>query len=163
MSRENRVNPGTYTQAGRLTPDDTARELVKQRQSMTSSSRGSGNPKDRNEAWMHQAEQAREIAAVPEPVAGAAWLERLSTGLSSLSVAVGALGLLAGRQLARAPQLRDREAAVRKTALVVANTAAICLSLYVARRLALAARTRRVPGTSPATNHTPGRPYAYGI
>jgi hypothetical protein len=162
MSRENRVNPGTYTQAGRLTPDDTARELVKQQQSM-GNSQGSGNPKDRNKAWMHQAEQAREIAAAPEPVTSAAWLERLSTGLSSLSVAVGAVGLLAGRQLARAPQLRDRQAVVRKTALVVANTAAICLSLYVARRLAAAAMPRRVPGASPATNHTPGRPYAYGI
>ena len=64
MSRENRVNPGTYTQAGRLTPDDTARELVKQQQSM-SNSQGYRNPKDRNEAWMHQAERAREIAAYP--------------------------------------------------------------------------------------------------
>jgi hypothetical protein len=162
MSRENRVNPGTYTQAGRLTPDDTARELVKQRQSM-SNSQGSGNPKDRSEAWMHQAEQARELATAPEPAVSTPWLERVSTGLSSLSVAVGALGLLAGRQLSRAPQLRDREAVVRKTALVVANTAAICLSLYVARRLATAAMARRAPGTSPATNHTPGRPYAYGI
>lgn len=162
MSRENRVNPGTYTQAGRLTPDDAARELVKQRQSM-SGSHGKGNPKARTEAWMHQADQAREIAATPAVVSNTAWLERLSTGLSSVSVAVGALGLLAGRQLARAPGLRDREAAVRKTALVVANTAAICLSLYVARRLATAAITRRAPRSSPATNHTPGRPYAYGI
>lgn len=30
MSKQNKVNPGTYTQAGRLTPDDTARELKKQ-------------------------------------------------------------------------------------------------------------------------------------
>ena len=32
MSRENKVNPGQYTQAGRLTPDDTAREMKKQRE-----------------------------------------------------------------------------------------------------------------------------------
>ena len=32
MSRENKVNPGNYTQAGRLTPDDSAREMAKQRQ-----------------------------------------------------------------------------------------------------------------------------------
>jgi hypothetical protein len=32
MSKQNKVNPGTYTQAGRLTPDDTARELKKQRE-----------------------------------------------------------------------------------------------------------------------------------
>jgi len=31
MSKQNKVNPGQYTQAGRLTPDDTARELAKQR------------------------------------------------------------------------------------------------------------------------------------
>ena len=31
MSRQNKVNPGTYTQRGRLTPDDAARELRKQR------------------------------------------------------------------------------------------------------------------------------------
>lgn len=31
MSKHNKVNPGQYTQAGRLTPDDTAREVVKQR------------------------------------------------------------------------------------------------------------------------------------
>ena len=30
MSRENKVNPGTYTQRGRLTQDDAARELRKQ-------------------------------------------------------------------------------------------------------------------------------------
>ena len=32
MSKQNKVNPGQYTQAGRLTPDDTARELAKQRE-----------------------------------------------------------------------------------------------------------------------------------
>ena len=32
MSKQNKVNPGTYTQAGRLTPDDTAREAKKQRE-----------------------------------------------------------------------------------------------------------------------------------
>ena len=30
MSRQNKVNPGMYTQRGRLTPDDAARELRKQ-------------------------------------------------------------------------------------------------------------------------------------
>jgi hypothetical protein len=32
MSKENKVNPGTYTQAGRLSQDDSARELKKQRE-----------------------------------------------------------------------------------------------------------------------------------
>ena len=43
MSRENKVNPGQYTQAGRLTPDDTAREMKKQRE-MASPSRTDGKP-----------------------------------------------------------------------------------------------------------------------
>ena len=30
MSRQNKVNPGMYTQRGRLTQDDAARELRKQ-------------------------------------------------------------------------------------------------------------------------------------
>ncbi len=32
MSKHNKVNPGQYTQRGRLTPDDAARELAKQRE-----------------------------------------------------------------------------------------------------------------------------------
>ena len=35
MSRENKVNPGKYTQRGRLSPDDAAREMAKQRASTT--------------------------------------------------------------------------------------------------------------------------------
>jgi hypothetical protein len=31
MSRENKTNPAQYTQRGRLTPDDAARELARQR------------------------------------------------------------------------------------------------------------------------------------
>jgi hypothetical protein len=32
MSRQNKVNPGKYTQAGRLSQDDAAREAKKQRE-----------------------------------------------------------------------------------------------------------------------------------
>lgn len=32
MSRQNKVNPGNYTQAGRLSQDDAAREMKKQRE-----------------------------------------------------------------------------------------------------------------------------------
>ena len=32
MSRQNKVNPGMYTQRGRLTQDDAARELKRQRE-----------------------------------------------------------------------------------------------------------------------------------
>lgn len=33
MSKQNKVNPGQYTQAGRLSPDDAAREMKKQHES----------------------------------------------------------------------------------------------------------------------------------
>jgi hypothetical protein len=46
MSRQNKVNPGTYTQAGRLSPDDTAREMKKQREL--------GSPADHSEAQPHK-------------------------------------------------------------------------------------------------------------
>jgi len=41
MSRQNKVNPGQYTQAGRLSPDDAAREQRKQ---------GTGGNSDRSRA-----------------------------------------------------------------------------------------------------------------
>jgi hypothetical protein len=39
MSKENKFNPGTYTQAGRLSPDDAARERTRQRTVRRKSSR----------------------------------------------------------------------------------------------------------------------------
>jgi hypothetical protein len=122
MSRENRVNPGMYTQAGRLTPDDAARELAKQRHPLNGG-HGKGNPKSRSEAWMNQATQAREASSVPAATPAQAW----------------------------------------SAAMVLFSAAAVCLSLYAAKRLASVAMTRRTAAPAPATNHTPGRPYAYGI
>jgi len=50
MSRRNKVNPGLYTQAGRLTPDDLAREQRKQ----SESNMGAGGAKNRKAMapWM---------------------------------------------------------------------------------------------------------------
>ena len=47
MSKENKFNPGTYTQAGRLSPDDAARERTRQRAAKPKSSRArtTGAPK----------------------------------------------------------------------------------------------------------------------
>ena len=42
MSEKNKVNPGQYTQAGRLSPDDAARERGKQNASVASERSGSG-------------------------------------------------------------------------------------------------------------------------
>jgi hypothetical protein len=44
MSRNNKVNPGQYTQRGRLTPDDSARELVRQRTAIASQDKHQGRP-----------------------------------------------------------------------------------------------------------------------
>ena len=46
MSRQNKVNPGTYTQAGRLSPDDSAREMTKQREAASPASQdGKAQPR----------------------------------------------------------------------------------------------------------------------
>jgi hypothetical protein len=42
MSKNNKVNPGQYTQAGRLSPDDAARERGKQDSHAASERSGSG-------------------------------------------------------------------------------------------------------------------------
>jgi hypothetical protein len=44
MSKKNKVNPGQYTQAGRLSPDDAARELRKTQSAATSA------PKERDQS-----------------------------------------------------------------------------------------------------------------
>jgi hypothetical protein len=133
MSKENKVNPGQYTQRGRLTPDDAAREMAKQRQGPLGPD-GKGNSKSNAEAWMHQAEKARDIKALPP--AQITWAERLVTGLGSISAGLGALGIVAGRQAARYPrlQLQGREDKVRTAAFLMANAAAICLTVYCTQR-----------------------------
>jgi len=135
MSKENKVNPSQYTQRGRLTPDDAAREMSKQRQSSLGS-QGKGNPKSRSEAWMMQAEKARDITAVQAPPTGTAWGDLLLAGLGSISAGLGALGIVAGRQAARYPRLHleGQEARVRTASVLMANAAAICLTVYCAQR-----------------------------
>ena len=62
MSRKNKVNPGQYTQAGRLAPDDAARERVKQDSSVSDQRTGSGQktvPADgENEQYVNQPQPA---------------------------------------------------------------------------------------------------------
>jgi hypothetical protein len=123
MSRENPVNPGMYTQAGRLTQDDAAREKAKQRHAT-----GNGhdkNPKSRATAWMNQAEQARQRGITPA-LTSSGWVDRLGGSLALIGVALGT----------------------------------VCLSMYLMRRRSA---SRDTSDQSPATNHTPGRPYAYGV
>lgn len=44
MSRQNKVNPGKYTQAGRLSQDDAAREMMRQRASIASRNHHDAGP-----------------------------------------------------------------------------------------------------------------------
>ena len=67
MSRQNKVNPGMYTQRGRLTQDDAARELVKQR---ATGSEHTWQPEQRDhQAWpASNDEDADDDSAADEPV-----------------------------------------------------------------------------------------------
>ena len=68
MSRQNKVNPGMYTQRGRLTQDDAARELAKQR---ATGSEHTWQPVQRDQQpWpASKAEGAEDDSEADEPVA----------------------------------------------------------------------------------------------
>jgi hypothetical protein len=53
MSKHNKVNPGQYHVAGRLTPDEAARERVKQRN--TPASAAETSPRQNNQSKKAQA------------------------------------------------------------------------------------------------------------
>lgn len=73
MSRQNKVNPGQYTQRGRLTQDDAAREMMRQRTSIASQNQEQrGASKDdpwaaANAAATHDEPAEREEQPVPTP------------------------------------------------------------------------------------------------
>jgi hypothetical protein len=75
MSKHNKVNPGTYTQAGRLSQDDVARERVKQL-GVSSAPRMDDRPHAPKATTSGHAEAAlegdarREDAADDDPAAG---------------------------------------------------------------------------------------------
>ena len=59
MSKQNKVNPGTYTQAGRLSADDTAREMKKQRDLGSSSNQdGKAQPHTRPSSRVTEKDKA---------------------------------------------------------------------------------------------------------
>jgi hypothetical protein len=49
MSKHNKVNKDRYTQRGRLTPDEAAREQAKQRQATAPDDRANGGPVTRKD------------------------------------------------------------------------------------------------------------------
>lgn len=50
MSKHNKVNPGTYTQAGRLSQDDAAREMKKQRDNASPRNAAGGDVGERRKS-----------------------------------------------------------------------------------------------------------------
>ena len=79
MSRLNKVNPGQYTQAGRLSPDDAAREQRKTRSTAASERSGSGQLAGR--ASRNRATAAKkDTAPAPRPGSRAAAASRSGPG-----------------------------------------------------------------------------------
>lgn len=67
MSRQNKVNPGLYTQAGRLSPDDAARERGKRNVSVMSKETGRARKTERMGISNRQtaAQEAKERQQLP--------------------------------------------------------------------------------------------------
>ena len=75
MSKPNKVNRGAYTQAGRLTPDDMARERKKMMRPETGSesqTRGFGNAPERERApdESRRTSDSAEASDAPAPTPG---------------------------------------------------------------------------------------------
>jgi hypothetical protein len=79
MSRINKVNPGQYHVAGRLTPDDAARERVKQRNVAT---RSEARPHEAGAPTAARAPGAREKGAAAAPAQSHAWPRTRAAGRS---------------------------------------------------------------------------------
>lgn len=62
MSKHNKVNPGKYTQAGRLSPDDQARELVKQREAASPRNTEGGQFGERTQAQARVTDKDKQDA-----------------------------------------------------------------------------------------------------
>ena len=70
MSRQNKVNPGMYTQRGRLTQDDAAREIAKQR-SVGSEHTWQPVQRDQEPRLTSESEGDEEDAGIAAPVESA--------------------------------------------------------------------------------------------
>ena len=66
MSKQNKVNPGTYTQAGRLTPDDTARELKKQREAASPRNTEGGDYSEKQKSRVTEKDKPEEDEGTDE-------------------------------------------------------------------------------------------------
>lgn len=60
MSKENKVNPGSYTQAGRLSQDDAAREMKKQRENASPRNTEGGDYAEKQKARVTDEDKSEE-------------------------------------------------------------------------------------------------------
>ena len=60
MSKENKVNPGSYTQAGRLSQDDAAREMKKQRENASPRNTEGGDYGERTKSRVTEKDNQEE-------------------------------------------------------------------------------------------------------
>ena len=58
MSRQNKVNPGTYTQAGRLSQDEAAREVKKQREAASPRNTEGGDFSEKQKSQVTEKDKA---------------------------------------------------------------------------------------------------------
>ena len=60
MSKQNKVNPGNYTQAGRLSQDDAAREMKKQRENASPRNTEGGDYAEKQKARVTDEDKSEE-------------------------------------------------------------------------------------------------------
>ena len=60
MSKDNKVNPGTYTLAGRLSQDDSAREYKKQRETGSPKNTEGGQFGENTQAFVTQEDKPQD-------------------------------------------------------------------------------------------------------
>lgn len=66
MSKQNKVNPGNYTQAGRLSQDDAAREMKKQRENASARNTEGGDFSEKPKTRVTDEDKSEDEEATDE-------------------------------------------------------------------------------------------------
>lgn len=147
MSRQNKVNPGQYTTAGRLSPDDLGRERQRQRDTTT------GGPQVKKPAW-ETSSPSPKSTPIPKPTRAEVAAARAVLGLSR--VAVGAVQALttAARKVAGAATRTVTTPArsappVKSAPPAKSGKAATSAKAAKAAKPAATPRTRKAPAKAP--------------
>ena len=149
MSRQNKVNPGKYTQAGRLSQDDAAREMVKQRASIASQNHQQHERANEGPWAAINTGAAHEEAAEPEeeatPVAKKPARPAVKAKVATKKAAAPARKARTMKSAAKSTTAKSRRP-VRKAALarsVVKKPAAAAKAKKTAKRTSTAKRAAR--------------------